>query len=364
MDSVTQFTLGACVGVAVLGRKIGPRKAALTGGVLGTLPDLDVFMAPDDPIDAFVQHRGWTHSLFVHSALTPIFGEGIRRLFKVLREQPVHTYAAVFLCLTTHALLDAMTVYGTRLFWPFLSDPVGVGSVFIIDPIYTVPLLILMVWAFLVGDMTARLKKALVLCLGFSTLYLGWTVIAQYWVTHRANILLAETKIVPEKMLAIPAPFNSFVWRVIGIDGDRYFNLYMPVFGGAGSATIYSHPRNLRFLTCSNISEPIKKVANFSQGYYRIILDGEQISVSDLRMGLTPNYAFKFILGHFKKGELIVKPPIRREGRGDVGKDLNWLMSKLKNQPVIRPAEANAKTDLITYAKTESKTPQRTICTF
>ena len=61
MDRVTQFAFGACVGIAVLGRKVGPRRAALTGGILGTFPDLDVFLAPDDPIEAFVQHLSLIH---------------------------------------------------------------------------------------------------------------------------------------------------------------------------------------------------------------------------------------------------------------------------------------------------------------
>ncbi|MDG2203904.1 MAG: metal-dependent hydrolase, partial [Alphaproteobacteria bacterium] len=81
MDSLTQATLGACVGVTMMGRKIGPRRAALTGAVLGTLPDLDVFLAPNDPIDAFIKHRGWSHSLLVQAALTPLIGEGLRHFF-------------------------------------------------------------------------------------------------------------------------------------------------------------------------------------------------------------------------------------------------------------------------------------------
>ena len=39
MDSLTQLALGAGVGAAVLGRRIGPRRAAAAGAVLGTLPD-------------------------------------------------------------------------------------------------------------------------------------------------------------------------------------------------------------------------------------------------------------------------------------------------------------------------------------
>ena len=75
MDSVTQFTLGAVVGAVVLGR-LGLRRAAITGGILGTLPDLDVYLPADDPIESFVGHRGWSHSLIVHAVVTPLIAEG------------------------------------------------------------------------------------------------------------------------------------------------------------------------------------------------------------------------------------------------------------------------------------------------
>ena len=50
MDSLTQFALGAGIGVAVLGRRIGPRRAAIAGGLLGSVPDLDVLYPFDDPV--------------------------------------------------------------------------------------------------------------------------------------------------------------------------------------------------------------------------------------------------------------------------------------------------------------------------
>ena len=51
-------------------------------------------------------------------------------------------WLAMALALVTHPLLDAMTVYGTQLLLPFTHTPYAVGSVFIIDPLYTLPLLL------------------------------------------------------------------------------------------------------------------------------------------------------------------------------------------------------------------------------
>lgn len=45
MDSLTQATLGAAVGEAVLGKKTG-NKAAVIGAIIGTIPDLDVLLVP------------------------------------------------------------------------------------------------------------------------------------------------------------------------------------------------------------------------------------------------------------------------------------------------------------------------------
>lgn len=361
MDSVTQFALGACVGVAVLGRKIGPRRAALTGGVLGTLPDLDVFLAAEDPIDSFIQHRGWSHSLFVHAALTPVFGE-IVRLWRGLRAQRLAAYLAVFLCLTTHALLDAMTIYGTRLFWPLSTDPVGVGSIFIIDPLYTLPLLFALVWAACVGSMTPRLGKVLKVCLILSTAYLGWTAIAQKWVTDQASTLLAASQTTPDQMIAIPTPFNSLVWRVIGIDGDRYFNLYMPVFGGTDAAMLYSYDRKLKLIACSDKKDRIAKVMKFSKGYFSMIVLDNKVLAADLRMGLTPNYAFRFVVGRLEQGKLVPTPTQRLDGRGNPGEDLDWLLATLRGEKAIRIAEAHAHMPLPRYASINGNTAQTGQC--
>ena len=47
MDSLTQVVLGAAVGEAALGKKIGNR-AIVWGGIAGTIPDLDVLITDND----------------------------------------------------------------------------------------------------------------------------------------------------------------------------------------------------------------------------------------------------------------------------------------------------------------------------
>jgi len=141
MDSLTQVALGSAVGYAVLGNKIG-RKAVLWGAILGTLPDLDVFLPYGGSVEAFTYHRSFSHSLLIHLLISPLIVWLILKIHAGMQIYKVRWFWLVFLSLSTHAILDSLTVYGTQLLWPFTEYPFAVSSVFIIDPAYTLPLLI------------------------------------------------------------------------------------------------------------------------------------------------------------------------------------------------------------------------------
>ena len=337
------------MGVTVMGRRIGLRRAALTGAILGSLPDFDVFLVPDDPIEAFVQHRGWSHSLLVHAALTPLIGEGLRQFFTLPRDNRTLTYAVTYLCLSTHALLDAITVYGTKLFWPIWPEPIFVGSIFIIDPLYTLPLLIMTVSSLLTTAWTIRYQNMLYAALVASVVYLSWSIAAQQWVTHKAKDLLADHGIKPDKLLAIPTPFNTFHWKVLGIDGEHSFNLYTTVFGVSEMAGLYVYNRNLNITSCNTNDPRIGRVAKFSDGFYRIMVNDGEVTVADLRMGLTPNYAFRFALGQLEGGKFMPQQTRRLTGRGNVLTDLDWMFKNIRGIPTARPAEISARLNFQQY---------------
>src|SRR3546814_16819747 len=67
MDSLTQAVLGAGIQGAMLGRYHG-RKALAAGALLATLPDLDVLIDYGDPVSGMINHRGFSHSVFILTA--------------------------------------------------------------------------------------------------------------------------------------------------------------------------------------------------------------------------------------------------------------------------------------------------------
>jgi inner membrane protein len=341
LDSVTQIVLGASVSALCLGKVLGPRKAAIVGGVLGTLPDLDVFIPFDNPVDAFVMHRGWTHSLVIHALAAPILGELLVRFLNPLKDCRALVWLTVFLCLSTHAFIDAMTVYGTRLFWPFYPDPVGVGSIFIIDPLYTLPLLGVVIWAMARKHWSPRLGRGLKTALVVSTAFMGLGVVLQTHVESRAKVIFADAGIEPESVYAIAGPFNTVLWKVIGLEKNRYHNLYLSLFDGDQDTIIYSHQRRPDRVACLGDNDAFRKLDWFSRGYYRADREKEKIVVSDLRMGLTPNYVFRFAIAeHTGNTVHWIPPEIGLPQPRAVDGDLDWLVERFFGRPAIRAAEA------------------------
>jgi len=345
MDSVTQMALGAGVAAAVLGPRIGPRKAVLVGAVLGTVPDLDVFVPLGDPVSDFVLHRGPTHSLIVQAIVTPLFAEPLRLMFRQLRDSRLVAYLAVYLCFATHALLDAMTIYGTRILWPVVPDPVGLGSIFIIDPLYTLPFLVLLVWALFLGAWTARFARVVAVTLSISTAYLGWTVIGQQIAGARGDVALDELGAEADLTIATPMPFNTLFWRVIAIEEDRYINLYIPLLGGADDITAYAHPRGGHLLACAEPIEKAQDLAAFSKGFFKLWEVDGRIRVSDLRMGVTPDYVFQFEVAERDGAALVPIPPVRLTVVRDAGQDIDWLLAGILGEGGVRPGEADAHLD-------------------
>ena len=185
MDSITQAALGATLAGAVAGKTLG-RSVLLTGAVLGTLPDLDVIIDYGSAVANFTQHRGFSHSLLILIPLSFLLAWALWRWKPQLSYQ--RWLLMTGLILVTHPVLDTFTTYGTQLFWPF-GPPVALNSIFIIDPLYTLPLLAGCL--FFLARPPA--KTAIVAGLAVSTLYLGWSVLAQQVMTQRVQPALCMT---------------------------------------------------------------------------------------------------------------------------------------------------------------------------
>jgi inner membrane protein len=250
------------------------------------------------PVADFTYHRGYTHSLFVQTLASPIIAWPIHRLRRADGETYGRWLLAVWLILVTHALLDALTIYGTQLFLPFTDYPVGLGSIFIIDPPYTLALIVgavTTIWLGRGGEWRAGARwNAAGLLL--SSLYLAWTVGAQQWMELRAGEALAEQGIPAERMLATPTPFNSLLWRVVAVGENAHWEGFLTV-GDDRDPDFHRYPHDPELLTGIEDTWAVRRLRTFTKGFYAVEEHDGQIVITDLRMGQAGFYAFAFRVG-------------------------------------------------------------------
>ena len=307
MDSLTQVVLGASVGEAVLGKKVGNR-APLWGAVCGTIPDLDVlanFFTGE--LNAMVMHRGFTHSFLFSFIAAPAIGFLIHKIYKEKWGSRKEWSFLAFWALFTHPLLDCFTTWGTQFFYPFSNYRVAFNTIFVVDPLYTIPFLIcIMVVLFLHREHKWRRvwnKWGLIL----SSFYLVITVTNKFVAEAVfTNSLHNQGKSVV-RLSTYPSPFNSILWYSIAEEPYGFDIGYYSLFSSNQNVSFTYIPKN------HNLIEEAKKENNrvvekmewMTKGFYVLEEQDSTILWRDLRFGILngmdqplqkPQYVFTYKL--------------------------------------------------------------------
>lgn len=299
MDSVTQAVLGASVSGVMLGRYHG-RKAYIAGAVLATLPDLDVIIKYGNPIADMIQHRGFTHSVFVLTAFSLFLTWLIRKWPPATEYSWKRLFMALWLIFITHVLADAFTSYGTQLFWPFKPTPTSWSSIFIIDPFFTLPLLVAAIAGFGWGN-RAVVRKMDAWALGWCVVYLGLSLAGKHVAETRVQASLEASDVRVESIFSTPGPFNILLWRVVArTDDDHYYEHI--------TSLLDESPReHVKAALNSALGRqfPDDAMINgqrwFAGDWIRYDVLGNNLVSTDLRMGLgTGHYSFRFKIAERK----------------------------------------------------------------
>jgi inner membrane protein len=358
MDSLTQIILGAAVGEAVLGRKVGNR-AMLWGGICGTLPDLDVMAnAVSDPMSALAYHRAFTHSLAFAFLISPLVGLALHRFYggkegpivgwamwpvllilfwSVLTMgsylMPIEVYnipkitlavtgafALFFVVLgglrwlrgfptklentgwwgwtllalgaiVTHPILDCFTAYGTQILQPLASTRVAWNTISVADPLYTIPFLILLIWARTRVQESVWRSRLNTAGLVISSIYLALTVVNYFNVESVMHDTLAAEGITASQQVVAPSIFNNILWSGTAKDANKdlyYFSQYslfdeqrrfqpfVEIAGNHDWLAPYANDRDVRIIRW------------FTKEYYGVLpgRNAGGLQVNDLRYGL------------------------------------------------------------------------------
>ena len=217
MDPVTHIAAGLLIGQAAKDRFPPGRALVPLAAFAAWMPDVDNVVTLFGPEAYMRYHRGLTHSLLGGAVMAWLLAFAVSRFWREARLKPL--FALFYVCVLSHLFLDCITTYGTGVFLPFSDVRVSFPSVFIIDPVYTLTLLVLAGVAFLRPHARKNLATAgLAMLLAWPALGFG---VRQY-VTARAATLLAEQGERVEAVHVQPDAFAPLWWKIIADEGDHY----------------------------------------------------------------------------------------------------------------------------------------------
>jgi inner membrane protein len=216
MDPVTHIAAGVLLGQATRDRFPASRAFIPLTAFAAWMPDLDNIVTFFGAEAYMRYHRGYTHSLLGGAVMAWLLAWVTTRFWKEVKVG--HLFILYFVCVLSHLFLDCITSYGTGVFLPFSSARVSIPSVFIIDPVYTLALILLAVAGF------RRFTGKSLAVVGLSFM-LAWPALGfgvGQFVAARAKNLFADRGEAVSNVYAQPDAFAPIWWKIIAEQGDGY----------------------------------------------------------------------------------------------------------------------------------------------
>ena len=293
MDSLTHILLGAAIGESVLGKQAG-KKALFWGAVAATAPDVDVLVgAFMNDLDKLIFHRGLTHSLMFILLTSPLYGLLISRIHRNGDVNWRQWTLLVFLAQFTHTLLDSFTSYGTQLYLPFLPDAIALSTISVIDPLFTLPLLLAVPLLIFLQRNHPWRRRISSIAIFLATAYLAFTVINKSQVERAFSTAFEAQGFEVSQTDIKPTLFNNLLWRGIAqLEGeDRYIVGYFSVVDGQQNIVFERIEGNHHKLHPYHDFRSVQRLRWVSEGFYQVQETENGFLFNDLRFGRVAEFS-------------------------------------------------------------------------
>jgi inner membrane protein len=333
MDSFTHLFIGGAI-AAALAPPAQRRAALLAGAALNSLPDIDVLplLLTDDPVIRMTWHRAATHSLLVLPLVGLLLWAWFRSRGGRVAAAPVRWFWIIQLCLITHPLIDACTVYGTQIWWPLPVPPTMWSTLFIIDPMLTVPLVIGCLVAAWFGA-RPQAQRALVASLAVAVGYVGWSFVAKAMIEREAQASLAAIGLGEAPRFTTPMPFNTLLWRVVAMTPDGFVEGERSLVADRGPIHFTHFPSDTRALDAVRDEPQVARLLWFNHHFAKAHVRDGKLVLTDLRMGSEPDYSFRFAVAKWDGEDWRAIPVQQMKWPWEASRRLGTMWTRIWHAP-------------------------------
>lgn len=286
MDSVSHIVIGAAIGEAFLGKKIG-RWGMLLGAIAKSVPDFDLFYTGlSDPRAYMCEHRAHTHSLFIEALYAiPIAW----LLIKLFKEKVSFKRMFLFMlsCLWGHSLLDWCTNFGTQLMLPFSNENYSLNTIAIVDLLFTLPMLTMVLIAVFYKRNEVRRNKLARTTLIYCFAYLGLTFINKAQADRIVQDSIEKNNIPVTAHITNPTMLNNILWYSLGSNDSTVFIGEFSLLHKQHPIKWHSYPRNLHLMKQCKSEKDIAILKWFGDPYTIAQSNGDTLNVYAVKFGRT-----------------------------------------------------------------------------
>ena len=314
MDSITHIALGACMGEAFAGKKLG-KKAMLWGALAQSIPDID-FMAAfwTDTTSNLLAHRGFTHSFLFCLIITPVLAylaEKWHRPHNISFKKWVLFFGTVIFI---HVFIDAFNNYGVGWFEPFSHKRISFNAIYVADPFFSIWPGIAFAALVIASQNRPNRKKWCAMGLGLSSLYLVYCLFNKALINNNVKEELLKQKIAYNSYFTSPAPFQSWLWYIVAGSDSGYHVGFSSVFDRNKNISFTYFNKNDSLLNEVTDRGHLQQLIRFSQNYYTVEKWNDTLVFNDLRFGQIlgwqyprGKFVFYYFLQHPEENTLVVQ---------------------------------------------------------
>lgn len=314
MDSLTHIALGACIGEAFAGKKLG-RKAMLWGALAQSVPDIDFIAAFwMNPVNNLLAHRGFTHSILFALIITPVLAmtaERWHRPHNISYKKWSLFFGAQIL---THLLIDVCNSYGVGWFIPFSSVRISFNILYVVDPFFSIWPGMAALALIILRKRNRHRKTIWRLGVLFCAAYMLYALVNKTLIDGSVRKRFEAQHIVHSRYFTTPTPLNTWLWFIVA-ENDSGFNIgYRSVFDRQEKISFQYFPRNKNLLTPIIDHEDVQHLIRFSNGYYSVEKWNDTLVFNDLRFGQIvgwkdprERFVFHYFLEHPNDNTLVVQ---------------------------------------------------------